>query len=54
MYIGGIDMYNQNYQENTQYSVNVCSNCGRRLTIEEDSLCNPRPVSTVPRIIYRK
>lgn len=27
--------------ENIQYSVNSCSNCGRRLTIEEDKLFNP-------------
>lgn len=40
MCIRGVYMYNQNYQE-YQYSANVCSNCGRRLTVEEDSLCNP-------------
>lgn len=38
-------MNDQNFQvynqENIQYSVNACSNCGRRLTIEEDSICTP-------------
>ncbi len=34
-------MYNQNYQESTQYSVNSCSSCGRRLTVEEYPLFTP-------------
>lgn len=27
--------------ENVQYSVNSCSNCGRRLTVQEDKMFNP-------------